>query len=143
MSGLGQQLPFEVKKVKANMTGVTTERISELEAAIGLQLPEDVRSMYSISNGYKGPTECQLLYSADADSEILGMNRLKEEAWFPKQFHSLVLVGDDGCGNLIGFDWATGRGVLWNPGDGDSVQQSRGSVTEIWECVIDWYKTIV
>lgn len=125
------------------MTGVKTERVTELEAAIGLQLPEDVRSMYGISNGYKGPTECQLLYSADVDSEILSMNRLKEEVWFPKQFHLLVLVGDDGCGNLIGFDWSTGRGVLWNPGDGDCVQQSRSSVTEIWEYVIDWYKTIV
>lgn len=124
------------------MNGITTERLIELEAAIGLQLPDDVRSMYGVSNGYKGPTECQLLYQAGADSEILSMNRLKEEEWFPKQFHSLVLVGDDGCGNLIGFDWATGDAVLWNPGDGDVVQQSRASVTEIWEYVIDWYKTI-
>ena len=124
------------------MTGITTESIIELEAAIGSRLPDDVRSMYGLSNGYKGPTDCQLLYRADADSEIVGMNRLKEEAWFPKQFHALVLVGDDGCGNLIGFDWATGKAILWNPADGNSIQQSRDTVTEIWDYVINWYETM-
>lgn len=121
------------------MTGVTRETIAELEKLIGLPLPDDVRSMYRMSNGYKGPTDCQLLYPAEVDGDILSMNRLTEEAWFPKRFHSLVLVGDDGCGNLIGFDWATGKAILWNPGDGDSIQESRGSVTEIWEYVINWH----
>lgn len=124
------------------MTGVTEERIIELEAAIGLLLPDDVRSMYRMSDGYKGPTDCQLLYPAELDGDILSMNRLKEEVWFPKQFHSLVLVGDDGCGNLIGFDWATGAAILWNPSDGNSIQESRDSVTEIWDYVINWYSTM-
>ncbi|MDN2697125.1 SMI1/KNR4 family protein [Janthinobacterium sp. SUN073] len=124
------------------MTGITTESIIELEVAIGSRLPDDVRSMYGLSNGYKGPTDCQLLYRADADSGIVSMNRLKEEAWFPKQFPSLVLVGDNGCGSLIGFDWATGKAILWNPADGDMIQESRDSVTEIWDYVINLYETI-
>lgn len=124
------------------MTGVTKESVVELEALIGLRLPDDVRSMYGMSNGYRGPTDCQLLYPADVDSDILSMNRLKEEAWFPKKFNSLVLVGDDGCGNLIGFDWAAEKAILWNPADGDEIQESRDSVTEIWEYVFKWYASM-
>ena len=93
---------------------------------------------YALSDGYKGPTDCQLLYSAKTDNtDIVSMNGLRTEPWFPPQFQRMVLVGDDGCGNLIGFDWNTCQAVLWNPADGDQVQLTRPTVTEIWNYVVD------
>lgn len=124
-----------------NMTSITHENLNQLEKLIGLRLPADVREKYAFSNGFKGPTGCNLLYpmSTDGCNGIIAVNRLREEPWFPFHFSSLVLVGDDGCGNMIGFDWTIGKAVLWNPEDGDWVQAMRDSVTEIWEYVLNWH----
>lgn len=123
------------------MTAATNENIRELEAAIGLRLPEDVRAKYCAGNGFLGPIDCKLLYpwKADPGYDIVSINELRAESWFPPQFQSLVLVGDDGCGNMIGYDWQTRQALLWNPEDGDYVQQTRDSVSEIWQYVVDWY----
>lgn len=127
-----------------NMAEITPEILAELESKIGLRLPDDVRAKYAISNGFKGPTDCQLLYpvKAAAGSDLMTMNELRQESWFPPRFVALVILGDDGCGNLICYDWNASEAVLWNPADGEWVQETRKSVTEIWDHVIHWYSEL-
>jgi len=45
------------------MAGLSEKEINEIEQAIGLQLPADVKEQYLVSNGLLGPTNCQLLYT--------------------------------------------------------------------------------
>jgi hypothetical protein len=123
------------------MTEISREILAELEAKIGLSLPDDVRAKYAVSNGFKGPTDCQLLYPAigGAGDDIVRMNELRQESWFPPRFVALVILGDDGCGNFICFDWNSSEAILWNPRDGEWVQETKKSVTEIWDHVVHWY----
>jgi hypothetical protein len=115
------------------MSALTEQDINEIEKVVGLPLPADVRAQYRASNGLKGPTDCSLLYAYGVDdADIVSVNKLREEEWFPAAFRSTIIVGDDGCGNLVGYDWDKKQAVLWNPGDGESVQERRETVTEIW-----------
>lgn len=136
---LRRPLSFDVGLLK--MSKLTDNDIDGIEKSVGLRLPDDVRARYHISNGLTGPTDCQFLYTVGlaAATDILGMNALRNESWFPSQFHSVILIGDDGCGNLIGFDWETHQAILWNPTDGDLVQERKNSVTEMWEYITTWY----
>lgn len=116
------------------MNQLSDEDIREIEESVRLSLPPDVRDQYRVSNGLTGPANCQLLYTFkfDENTDIVRANELRKEPWFPAAFHSLVLVGNDGCGSLIGYDWVTNEAILWNPADGEWVQERRNTVTEMW-----------
>ena len=111
--------------------------IETLQSLLGAQLPADVAAQLAKEDGLQGPTGCPLLYSA---KEMLRRNRLlKAEEWYPPSLRRLVLLGDDGCGNLIAYDTESAEGVLWNPADGTWIQQRRKSVDEIWQFVKQIY----
>ncbi len=116
------------------MDGLTENEIDEIEQSLGLPLPSDVREQYRRSNGMLGPTDCQLLYSykQSPESDILHNNDIRSEDWFPPSFKSVVLLGNDGCGNNICYDCASREAILWNAADGDDVQERRATVKEIW-----------
>jgi hypothetical protein len=120
---------------------LTEKEIDEIEKAIGLPLPPDVKEKYRVSNGLHGPTDCWLLYTYNEseDSDIVHNNTLREEEWFPKVFKSIVLLGNDGCGNLICYDWHRQEAILWNPSDGEWVQERRNTVVEIWAYIEEFY----
>ena len=123
------------------MAGLKEHEIDEIEQALGLRLPSDVRDQYLISNGLLGPTNSQLLYSwkEDPETDILRHNAIRSEDWFPDTLKSVILLGNDGCGNNICYDWVTREAILWNPADGDDVQERRPTVKELWSHIEDLY----
>ncbi len=126
------------------MTGLGEKEISGIEQELGLALPDDVREQYRLSNGLLGPTNCQLLYTyqESTENDIVHNNTIRNEEWFPKSFSSVVLLGNDGCGNNVCYDWATKEAFLWNAADGDWVQERRGTVTEIWSFIEELYASM-
>lgn len=116
------------------MDGLTERDLDEIEQALGLPLPSDVRQQYGLSNGLLGPTDCQLLYTFNQslETDILHNNAIRAADWFPPTFKSMILLGNDGCGNNICYDWSSGEALLWNAADGVDVQERRATVKEIW-----------
>ena len=123
------------------MGGLTEHEIDEIEQALGLPLPSDVREQYRRSNGLLGPTDCRLLYTykQSPESDILHNNAIRSDDWFPSFFKSVVLFGNDGCGNNICYDCVSREAFLWNAADGDYVQERRTTVKEIWACIESQY----
>lgn len=119
------------------MGGLTEHEIDEIEQSLGLPLPSDVREQYRRSNGLLGPTDCQLLYSykQSPESDILHNNGIRSDDWFPFSIKSVILLGNDGCGNNICYDSSSREAILWNAADGDYVQERRATVKEIWELI--------
>ena len=124
------------------MNGLDSDEIAAIETQLGCTLPEDVRKQYSESDGLRGPTNCSLLYSLNDEqrSSIIQANKLLSEDWFPKEYRRFAIVGDDGCGNLVCYDPASHQAVLWNPEDGDWPQETRDSVTELWDLIRSQYE---
>ncbi len=124
------------------MNKLTLADIADLEKRLVFSMPEDVRQQYLQSNGLLGPTDCRLLYpyNSGAPYDILYMNALKSEEWFPAPLRDVVLLGDDGCGNLVGWHKTQQVAVLWNPADGVWIQEQRSSVSEMWQLIRDLYE---
>jgi hypothetical protein len=119
------------------MNPLTEHELDEIEQALGLPLPSDVRQQYRLSNGLLGPTDCQLLYTykQSPETDILHHNSIRGEAWFPRKLKSTILLGNDGCGNNICYECDLREAILWNAADGEHVQERRSSVKEIWEYI--------
>lgn len=118
-----------------------SDEIDALEAELGCPFPADVRNAYLRGNGLRGPTGCWLLFPAkdDETTNIVRMNELKSEDWFPDSMQRFVFVGEDGVGGLIGTS-PSAEAILWYPADGVSIHETRGSVTEIWNVVRRLYE---
>jgi len=129
---------------KRSPLGLSEDEIGSIEEALGCELPSDVRAIYMESDGLVGPTDCYLLYPLHENRghQIFSMNRLKQEDWFPDSLKSLVILGDDGCGNLVCYDSIANDAVLWNSEDGERIQERRATVSEIWDVIRDGYKQI-
>lgn len=126
------------------MSKLTKQQITSIEQKLGKSLPVDVVSKYLESNGFRGPTECQLLYTFESEKEtdIVRVNKLiHNEEWFPAELASLILIGDDGCGSFIAFDANKNVAVLWHPEDGIEIQETKDSVSELWEYVEGLYES--
>lgn len=125
------------------MNKLVSKDILKLESEIGLLLPQDVKDKYLESNGLLGPTDCNLLYKygPNDQNDIITVNKsLKLEEWFPQSMLKVILLGDDGVGNLVGYKTDTNEAILWNPEDGEWIQETRSSVTEIWEFITELYE---
>jgi len=122
--------------------GLSKDEINSIERGLACKLPPDVRAAYVESDGLLGPLNCYFLYPLyeNRGQQIFSMNKLKEEDWFPDTLKSLAILGDDGCGNLVCYDSVGHDAVIWNPADGDWIQERRATVTEIWSIIRDWYK---
>lgn len=117
--------------------------LAEMEALLGFKLPDDVQLQYLKSNGFRGPTGCQMLYAfnSNEDTEIVRINKfIKSEEWFPEELSKLVIFGDDGCGGSIGFDYKLNSAVLWYTQDGAEYQETKNTVTEIWQEIESLYE---
>ncbi len=126
------------------MAGLSEKEINDIEQALGLRLPTEVREQYRVSNGLLGQTNCQLLYTyqESLDNDILHNNTIRSEEWFPESFKAVVLIGNDGCGNNVCYDWTTKEALLWNAADGEWVQERRATVTEIWSFIEVFYANV-
>ena len=122
------------------MPGLSPGEIALIESQLGCDLPDDVRKAYASSDGVLGPANCRLLYQLESEYGIVRANKmLKSEDWFPRKFRSFAILGDDGCGNLICFNPTVPEVVIWNPADGDWIQQRRATVSELWNFVREQY----
>lgn len=124
------------------MDKLSENDISELEESLQAKLPDDVKREYLKSNGLLGPTNCHLLYKYKSEDsyDIEHINKsLKSEVWFPNSMSETMLLGDDGCGNIIGFNSRENVAILWNPEDGNWVQEKRATVTELWQYIRELY----
>jgi cell wall assembly regulator SMI1 len=121
---------------------LTAQQIAALEQQLGCVLPDDVRAKYGESDGLFGPTNCNLLYPylSDTESQVVRLNALmKSQQWFPDWLPAVAILGDDGCGNYLCFDPAKRRALLWNPADGEWIQQEFPSMTALWAHVTKLY----
>lgn len=126
------------------MDALTYNELDEIESILGLPLPADVREQYLASNGLLGPTDCQLLYpyKKSEGNNIIRANAIRSESWFPATFSSTVLLGNDGCGNNVCYNWKTKEAILWNAADGEEIQERRATVKEIWSYIEDFYASV-
>lgn len=70
---------------------------------------------------------------------ILEMNPwFHSQHWFPPELEEVIWFGDDGVGNIIGWNPASQQALLWNPEDGKTPWK-KGSVQEIWRFVLNGY----
>ena len=63
---------------------------------------------------------------------------LRAQGWYPYALRQIVWYGDDGTGNLLGWDPDSRDAVLWNPEDG-AVPWKRGSIEALWRFVLNRY----
>ena len=122
--------------MKINLSSVD---IADIEKSLKTQLPDEIKEQYKISNGLLGPTDCQFLYTykVNENTDLIRINKiLKSEEWFPNKFIQSIFIGDDGCGNLIGYDSSNNKAFTWNPSDGDEIQEERKTIKEVW-CYIE------
>jgi hypothetical protein len=125
------------------MSNLTKQQIISVEQKLGKSLPKDVFAKYLEFNGFRGPTECQFLYTIELEKEtdLLRVNSLiHNEDWFPSELESLLLIGDDGSGSFIAFDTIKEVAVLWHPEDGTEIQETRNTISEMWEYVEGLYE---
>jgi len=62
-----------------------------------------------------------------------------EEASYPAALATVTWFGDDGVGNVFGWDNLKQRAVLWNPEDEEPWRV--GSVEDLWGFVLNGYKS--
>ena len=124
------------------MDKLSENDLAQIQSKLELNLPEDVRNKYLESNGYIGPCNVQLLhsYKLDVEDDILHMNKLKKEDWYPDELDQLVLLGSDGTGGVVGYDHKIKKAVIWYPVEGTHYQETANTVTEIWEKIIYLYE---
>jgi len=126
------------------MDALTQKELDEIESILGLPLPADVREQYLVSNGLLGPTDCQLLYpyKKSESNDIIHANTIRSESWFPATFSSTVLLGNDGCGSNVCYNWQTKEAILWSAADGEEIQEWRATVKEIRAYIEDFYASV-
>jgi hypothetical protein len=64
---------------------------------------------------------------------------LRKEDWYPKELGEIIWFGDDGTGNIIGWDDTPSIVILWNPEDG-AEPWFKGTLKEVWEFILNGYQ---
>ncbi len=106
-----------------------------------LNLPEEITR--HLPDGYEPKQGCWLvLPEADKGRDgIATLNTwLRSQPWFPPTLRTIVWFGDDGVGNLLGWDPQRSLAILWNPGDGTWCSKE-GSIVEVWQFILGGYGT--
>lgn len=68
------------------------------------------------------------------------LNRwLREQDWYPIELGDILWFGDDGVGNLLGWDQTENIAVLWNPADGSECWHKSG-VQSLWQFIQNGYE---
>ncbi len=64
---------------------------------------------------------------------------LREQEWYPEALQAIIWFGDDGVGNLLGWDKSSESAVLWNPADGSECWH-KDSVESVWQFIKNDYE---
>lgn len=100
-------------------------------------LPEELTRHFR--DGLLGPAHIWLVLPRTSDSCGWDGGAEGVNAWlptledYPASLEHIVWYDDDGSGNMLGWDPATGDAVLWNPGDDEPMK--RGTVAALWRHV--------
>jgi hypothetical protein len=103
-------------------------------------LPSSVRS--HLETGYMPRPGVWLVRPLDDGTQdaIVPMNQWLrgEEAPYPAALAAVTWFGDDGVGNILGWDTSQRHAVLWNPAD--EAPWRVGPVEDLWRFVLNGYK---
>lgn len=64
---------------------------------------------------------------------------LREQDWYPVELGDILWFGDDGVGNLLGWDQTENIAVLWNPADGSECWH-KSDVQSLWQFIQNGYE---
>jgi hypothetical protein len=64
---------------------------------------------------------------------------VKNEDWYPKELMDIIWFGDDGTGNLLGWDGSLSAVILWNAEDGVA-PWFNGTFKEVWNFILNGYQ---
>jgi hypothetical protein len=102
------------------------------------RLPEEV--LAHLLGGYEPRQGVWLVLPADdgTQNSIAAVNSwIRVLDLYPEALQSIVWFGQDGAGNVLGWDPESSRAILWNPEDDEPWWE--GSVTELWRFILDGY----
>ena len=105
-------------------------------------LPEIIRCHFP--DGLLGPTSIWLVLPETSDKcgwdgGAVGVNAwFRSLEWYPPELMAIIWFGDDGIGNLLGWDPDAQEAVLWNPEDGADLQKRCG-VEDLWRDIVAMY----
>jgi hypothetical protein len=115
----------------------TLQDILLAERSLALQLPEQLKRIYGVRNGFFGPTDCGYLHplfkSVNGYDGLVDYTKfIWEQDWCPKFLRRCVVYGSDGCGNdwLIQVD--TGEIRDWRSSMGDEYEIAEDGILGIW-----------
>ena len=122
------------------MSGLSEAEVAAIEKEIGVELSDEIKLAYAASNGLRGPTNIWLLFpsSNDINEDIVHMNTLRDEDWFPRSLTNYAIVGTDGGSGLICVS-RHGNAVIWHPVEGEHFAEQRETVGEIWDLIRQLY----
>jgi len=104
-----------------------------------MNLPEEITR--HLPDGYQPKQGCWLvLPQTDKGRDgIATLNSwLRTQDWYPQALQAIAWFGDDGVGNLLGWNPGKSLAILWNPEDGASWWKE-GSVAELWQFILGGY----
>jgi hypothetical protein len=120
-------------------TGAEASEIASLIAASAHPLPDDYLSYLSFSNGGEGPLSIHPLWLVLDDAAFVAHSL--REGTFAEFFPGLVVIGSNGAGEAIAFDFRQGvaNGIVYfdmtNSDLTESIQHLAASFTEMMSLV--------
>jgi hypothetical protein len=101
-------------------------------------LPEEVLAY--LPGGYAPRQGVWLVLPMDdgTQNSIVAVNSwMRELDMYPESLQSIIWFGQDGVGNILGWDPGRCRAILWNPEDEEPWRE--GSASELWQFILNDY----
>jgi len=133
--------PEEVRTVFPEGTfgpPVTPEDMVEAERLLGHELPEQLRVLYMVFNGFQGPTNAPFFFpllkqpGGRGESLVSYTRFFRSEGYFPEWVQHAIALGDNGTG--VAWFMLVNEGnrlVRWDA-EWDDYQTVDGSLLDAW-----------
>jgi len=109
-------------------------KIQTAEKRLGQRLPDVLRAVYKITNGFCGPTGAQFLWPIGRQRQsLVGLNLFFRQDLFPPMVRNWVLFGDEGGGAMWAIDPKKPDQVIrWDAEWGDDFEIAGQDPFEAW-----------
>lgn len=105
------------------------------------KLPKEIKSY--LPDGYNDGLGTWLVLPAESDSELKGIADLnawlREQEWCPNELSDIIWFGDDGVGNMLGWEAKSSKAVIWHPADGAECWH-KDTLNNVWAFVKSDYE---